>query len=70
MPCSISRPDRLRVAALSDADPRTVASYFQGKRIVPSTARAIKTALAELGIPDPRAATTEVATHPSQAAEA
>lgn len=49
-----SPKDRIRIAAVSGADPRTVARYFRDPLACAELSRlAIKRALVEMGIPDP-----------------
>lgn len=51
----LPRVVRLKIAAEAETDPRPVASYFDrgAYAVRPATRRAIRNALAKLGIPDP-----------------
>ncbi len=55
-----SRRDCIRIAGRAGIDPRPVAAYFeQPDAVRPATRLAIRTALAELQMPDPWPARTE-----------
>jgi len=52
----LTRIEVMRVAAHTGADPRTVRKYAQNGAVQPVSAEAIRAALRELKIPDPRTA--------------
>lgn len=46
--CKLPRRTIIRVAGLSECDPRTVENYLSGKSVRPASARAIENALRAL----------------------
>jgi DNA-binding LacI/PurR family transcriptional regulator len=50
-----------RVAVMADCDPRSVDRVMRGEMVRPMTARRIREALAELGLPAPPTAATSPA---------
>ena len=53
----------LLVAAIANADPRTVKSFFAGGPTRPTIAARIEHALTHLGLPSPRPPTSEAGKH-------
>jgi len=54
---SPSRRECVKIAAIAECDPRIVKKYLTGQRLSHLAAGAIRRALGELGITDPRANT-------------